>query len=271
MHRTARFATLLLTVFASTAFGFDDTYKKYGEVLSTYVKDGVVDYRGIREKAMPTLEAALADIASVDAATFGKWSKDAQMAYLLNAYNGYTLRLVADFFPVKSIREIGGKVGGGIFGRDSKQWKVATYSVGGGKKRTISAMGKNMSLDEIEHEWLRPKYRDARVHFALVCGAKSCPFLRSEPYVAARLGEQLDAQGRQFLADSYRNRYDAATDTIYLSKIFDWFEKDFTRNGSLVSWVKPYFPKDWLSKATEASKIKYLDYDWSLNDSPGKI
>lgn len=268
MKALSRFA-LLVAVAATSAQAFDESYKKYGEVLSAHVRDGVVDYRGIKEKSLPGLEAALADMATVDEAAFGKMPKEAQMAYLINAYNAFTLQMVADFYPVKSIREIGGKVGGGLFGRESKQWKVSSYEVGG-KKRTFKAMGKALTLDEIEHDWLRPKYQDARVHFALVCGAKSCPFLRSEPYVAARLGEQLDAQGRQFLADAFRNRYDAAKDTIYLSKIFDWFSKDFTRRGSLVSWVKPYFPKEWNTKATEASKIEFLDYDWSLNDTPGK-
>lgn len=264
--RCAILASVLVLGVAVSAQAFDESYKKYGEVLFAHVKDGVVDYRGIRERGMPALEAALADIATVDEATFGTWPKEAQMAYLINTYNAFTLQMIADFFPVKSIREIGGKVGGGLFGRDSKQWKVTKYEVGS-KKRMLKAAGKELTLDDIEHEWLRPKYKDARVHFALVCGAKSCPFLRSEPYVAARLVEQLDAQGRQFLGDKFRNRYDAKTDTLQLSKIFDWFSRDFTRNGSLVSFVKPYFPKEWLTGATEASKIEYLDYDWTLNDT----
>jgi hypothetical protein len=269
MHRYRSLSALLVFAMATTASAFDDTYKKFGEVLAKHVRDGVVDYRGIQEQSMPTLEAAIAEIAAVDEATFGGWSREAKMAYLINAYNAFTLQLVADFYPVKSIRDIGGKVGGGLFGRQSKQWKVAQYEVGG-KVRAFKAMGRAVTLDEIEHDWLRPKFEDPRIHFALVCGAKSCPFLRSEPYVAARLGEQLDAQGRQFLADSYRNRYDAKKDTLYLSKIFDWFGKDFTRRGSLVSFLKPFFPKEWNTGATEASKIEFLDYDWSLNDTPAK-
>ena len=261
-------AVLALVLTTGTAFGFDSTFKKYAEVLSAHVRDGVVDYRGIKERSLPVLEAALADIGSVDAATFEKWPKPDQVAYLLNAYNGYTLQMIVDFYPVKSIREIGGKVGGGFFGKESKQWKVSEYEAGG-KKRTLKAIGKAISLDDIEHEWLRAKYQDPRVHFALICGAKSCPFLRNEPFVAAKLSEQLEAQGKQFLADTFRNRYDAATDTLHVSKIFDWFSGDFTRKGSLVSFIKPYFPKDW-TRATEASKIKYLEYDWSLNDTPGK-
>jgi hypothetical protein len=229
----------------------------------------VVDYPGIRSDGA-SLDAYLAQIAEVTRAQFDALGREEQMAYLINAYNAFTLRMIADFYPVDSIRDIGGKVGGNIFNSRSHQWNVSEYEVNG-HKVTFRAMGQPITLDQIEHENLRPHYQDFRVHFALVCGAVSCPFLRSEAYTGARLSEQLDDQGRAFLADPFRNQYSEKGDTFYLSKIFDWFKGDFTRTGTLYDALKKFLPAAVVSKAGPSPVIKYLDYDWSLNSKAGKV
>jgi hypothetical protein len=247
---------------------YDSQHGLFTQILAAHVKKGVVDYPGIKAQS-GDLDRYLAQIGEVTRAQFDAFGREEQMAYLINAYNAFTLKLISDFYPVDSIRDIGGKVGGNIFNRRSKQWKVSEYEANGHKVE-FRAMGQAITLDEIEHENLRPHYRDPRVHFALVCGAVSCPFLRSEAYVSSRLNQQLDDQGRTFLADPFRNRYEDKSGTLLLSQIFDWFGADFTRDGRTVfDFVKPYLPAEMLAKIKGVPNIGYLDYDWSLNAKAG--
>jgi hypothetical protein len=250
---------------------YDSQHASFTQLLSTNVKDGVVNYEGIKANA-PLLEKYLGQVAEVSKAQYDKFGKEEQMAYLINAYNAFTLKMISDFYPVGSIKDIGPKVGGGFFGAGSKQWKVSEYELNG-KKVSFQAMGKAVTLDEIEHENLRPIFKDARVHFALVCGAVSCPFLRSEAYTSSKLSEQLDAQGKQFLADAFRNRYDESKKTLYLSKIFDWFSKDFKRDGGgkVYDFVKKYMAPEVVAKAGTNPDIEYITYDWSLNSKAGRV
>jgi hypothetical protein len=263
-------AAISLTLFTVVARGaYDSKHALWNQLVSARVKDGVVDYQGLKADSAK-LDQYVAQVGEVTAEEYGKWGREDQMAYLINAYNAFTARLITDFYPVDSIRDIGGKVGGGLFNKKSKQWKVSEYQVGD-RKVVFRAMGKPVTLDEIEHENLRPIFKDARVHFALVCGAVSCPFLRSEAYVAARLNEQLDAQGKQFLADPFRNRYDGTKNTLYLSKIFDWFSGDFKKDGDVYSFVKKYLPETVVAQIKDKPEIEYLEYDWSLNSRAGKL
>jgi len=261
---------ILSLSFVKAIAGFDPNHLLFTELLKANVKDGVVNYQNLK-KTPEKLEAYIAQIKAVSAEQYASLPTPEKMAYLINAYNAYTLKLISDFYPVKSIREIGSLVGGNLFNKSSKQWRVSEYEING-KRFTIEAMGKPVTLDEIEHENLRPLFKDARVHFALVCGAVSCPFLRSEAYVAKELSSQLDSQGKQFLADPFRNRYDEKTKTLYLSKIFDWFSSDFKRDAASVKdFVKKYLPANIQAKITEETPVEHLEYDWSLNNVAGKI
>jgi hypothetical protein len=115
------------------------------------------------------------------------------------------------------------------------------------------------------------EYREPRIHFALVCAAIGCPPLRSEPYVGARLGEQLDDQLRRFLAEPEKNRYDATKNTLHLSPIFKWYAADFTEPaGSLVLYVKPFLPEAQHTALTDPARVKvrFTDYNWALNAQP---
>jgi len=263
------FISLLSLYSLAAGAAYDPQHAIWSKLLGSRVKQGVVDYVGFKSDSVE-LARYVDQIGEVTKSEYEAWPREAQMAYLINAYNAFTVKLVADFYPVESIRDIGEKVGGNLFNKKSKQWKVSEYLVGG-KKVVFRAMGKPVTLDEIEHENLRAKFKDPRVHFTLVCGAVSCPFLRSEAYVASKLEAQLEAQGKDFLADPFRNRYDDKKEILFVSKIFDWFNGDFKAHGDLLTFLKKYLPAETLAKVKEKTPIEYLDYDWSLNSKQGRV
>lgn len=122
-----------------------------------------------------------------------------------------------------------------------------------------------MDLNTVEHKILRVDYTEPRIHFALVCAAKGCPPLRNEAYVGARLEEQLADQAKQFLAESAKNRIAATERAVYLSPIFKWYGGDFEKkSGSVFAALKPYWPAK-PPAGYESFRIRYTDYDWSLN------
>ncbi len=217
-------------------------------VLAVNVRDGAVDYAAL--KAAPgELDGYLNDLAQVSRAEFDQWSQARPLAFLLNLYNAATLKLVADNYPVKSMKKIGG-----VFGSPWKQ-------------KVVRLWGDTVTLEEVEHGILRAKYAEPRLHFTLVCAAKSCPPLRTEAYVADRLEAQLDEQGHRFLADPAKNRVDAAARILWLSPIFKWFEADFTAGGkTLPEFVAPFLAEsDRTAVAAGEFGVKFTAYDWSLN------
>ncbi|MFN0068771.1 MAG: DUF547 domain-containing protein [Limisphaerales bacterium] len=239
-------AMLLATLPASA---FDQTHARWGRVLDTVLSSNRVDYAGL--KARPAeLDAYLAEVAAVPAAEFASWPRADRLALLLNLYNAATFRLIADHYPVGSIRSIGTLPGAA--------WRLPVVRLG----------GQLMTLDHLEHQVIRAEYAEPRIHFALVCAAVSCPPLRPEPFAGARLDAQLDDQTRLFLADADKNRLDAATGTLHLSPIFKWFKEDFTvGDRTLEAWVKPFLPADTARAlgAARRVKVKFTDYDWALN------
>ncbi len=245
---------ITLSIFASAAPAaapFNQTHPRFARVLSNYVANARVDYAQL--KASPAdLDAYLAEIAAVNANEFAKWSREERLALLINLYNAQTLRLIIDHYPLKSIRSIGLLPGAA--------WRQLIVRFG----------GQVMSLEHLEHEIIRAEYDEPRIHFALVCAARSCPPLRSEPYVAARLSAQLDEQTRLFLATKEKNRFDAGKNVLWLSAIFDWYKGDFTKSGgTLESFVKPFLPEESAAALGRATKVKvrFTDYDWALNDA----
>ncbi|UOQ69974.1 DUF547 domain-containing protein [Hymenobacter cellulosilyticus] len=175
------------------------------------------------------------------------WSKQEQMAYWINAYNAFTIRLILDHYPLESIKDIGTKIQIPFV---TTPWASKFFSIGGEK----------MSLDNIEHGILRKKYNDPRIHFALVCASISCPRLRTEAYTAAKLDSQLDDQGRDFLNNPAKNK--PGKSSAQLSKYFDWYKGDWSENGqSVTSWVNKYAA----TKLDKNATISFLDYNWQLN------
>jgi hypothetical protein len=228
---------------------FDPSHALFGKVLESYVRAGKIDYAGL-QRDPGDLKAYLDQLASVSSNEFKTWSEPEQLAFLVNLYNAATLQLIIEHYPVETIRDIG------------SLWK------GPWKQAFVRLFGEEVTLDHIEHDLIRKDYDEPRIHFALVCAARSCPPLRSEPYLPARLEEQFEEQGRVFLNAPSKNRVDVEERTVLLSKIFKWFSKDFEdQAGSILAFVRPYFPEETARRMKEeAFEVEYLDYDWSLND-----
>ena len=224
----------------------EDQTPLYGELLSQYVKGGQVDYSGFKKKEAQ-LDTYLEYLADTDPTE--KAEKD-RFAFYINAYNAYTIKLILKNFedgqPPESIKNIGS-----FF---SKPWSIEFVQIG----------GKTYTLDNIEHDILRPTFKDARVHFAVNCASKSCPPLLSEPYSGAKLDQQLDGAARTFINNQQENRMEGAT--LYVSSIFKWFKEDFQNDP--IAFFEKYAQAN-LKKALAAQqgeiKVKYLSYDWSLN------
>ena len=205
-----------------------------------------VDYGALRKN--PDWDRLVRSLAASDPARLE--SRTEKLAFWINAYNVLAIEIVRQNHPVDSIRSIGS-----LF---SPVWKRPAGSIG----------SRPYSLDEIEHRILRPM-GEPRVHAAIVCASNSCPPLRREPYRADRLEAQLEDNVRRWLADPRKGaRIDRASKTLWLSPILDWFEEDF-RQG-VIPFVTSHVPRsgaDWIRAQGPALQIRYIDYDWSLNDT----
>jgi hypothetical protein len=251
LGRCFALAVLLWGVwFGQSAQAFDHTHRRYARTLTRFVGSGRVNYVGLRAEP-GELRAYLDDLALVTRTEFDGWTRAEQLALLLNLYNAATLQLVSDHYPVSSVRKIGG-----LF---QSPWKLPV----------IRLWGQTHTLDWLENEFIRPRYQEPRVHFALVNAAKGCPPLRDEPYVAVRLEAQLDDQGRTFMAQRECNRFDGSKHTLYLSPIFKWYRDDFTASGKpLEQVVSPFCSaSDARSMAESKVRIVFTTYDWSLNEA----
>ncbi|WP_082685249.1 DUF547 domain-containing protein [Hymenobacter sedentarius] len=221
-------------------------HSAYDRLLKKYVNEkGLVNYKGLMADQKDFNRYL--DLLSKNPPA-ASWSKHEQMAYWINAYNAYTMRLVLDHYPVQSIKDIGSKIKIPFV---TTPWAAKFFSIGSTK----------MSLDNIEHGTLRKKYNDPRIHFALVCASISCPRLRNEAYTADKLERQLDDQGHDFLNNPAKNKI--SQDAAQLSKYFDWYKGDWSNNSqSVVSWVNKYST----AKMSNSTKVTYLDYNWNLNE-----
>ena len=218
----------------------------FDRLLKKYVNaQGLVNYKGLKadQAALNQYLALLSK--NPPAATAPKAE---QMAFWINAYNAYTIRLILDHYPLKSIKDIGSSIQIPFV---TTPWAAKFFSVGGQK----------MSLDNIEHGILRKKFDDPRIHFTLVCASMSCPKLRNEAYTADKLERQLDEQGHDFLNNPSKNK--PGKTAAQLSKYFDWYKGDWAKNGqTVVSWVNKYSAV----KLDPTAKISFLDYNWKLNE-----
>jgi hypothetical protein len=230
----------------------------YAEVLKESVdSSGRVDYERLKNNRQK-LDKFNAAIGSVSSATYESWTDEEKIAFLINAYNSLTLEAIIDNYPTKSIRDIPGVW-------DRKKFKV---------------VGQEMTLNDIEHEILRKKFNEPRIHMALVCASIGCPKLRIEPYTGEKLNEQLDEQTRVFLAIPDNFRIDRDSKRVYVSSILKWFGEDFEKsygkkanfenlNRKETAFIN--FISQYLSPAEEeyltqgGYRVSYLDYDWSLN------
>jgi hypothetical protein len=225
-------------------------------VLAQYVDAaGQVDYAGL--KASRALGPYLEWLAATDPSALPEADR---IAFWLNAYNASTLKLVVDNYPTKSILRITPVGLAGvpltIPGTPNSPFRLRGARIG----------GRLMSLDEIEHDTLRGRYREPRIHAALVCAAVACPPLRREAYTGAALDAQLTDQMQTWLADPAKNRISARE--AGLSPIFSWFKEDFGgTDASVQRFIAPYAPATHRAALEQARlPVRYLGYDWSLND-----
>lgn len=206
-------------------------------------QDGFVDYKGfVNDRAQLDKYLSLLSSTHPD----DSWSRAEQMAYWINAYNAFTVKLIVDHYPVASIKDI--KRGIPFV---NTVWDI----------KFIEIQGQKYDLNNIEHGILRKEFKDARIHAAVNCASYSCPRLRGEAFTAAKLEAQLDDAMRIFVNDPLRNQITAEKGE--LSAIFNWFSGDFKDDaGSVRAFVNQYAKE----KLKPDAKITHLDYDWSLND-----
>lgn len=211
------------------------SHQKWDDLLQKHVtKDGKVDYRGFQQD-MARLNAYL-DMLSRHTPE-KSWGRNEKMAYWINAYNAFTVKLILDNYPLKSIRDLDN---GSVWDRKWIELGHQTYS-----------------LNEIEHDILRKRYPDPRIHFAVNCAAASCPPLLNHAYTAQKLDAQLERQTKAFITDNIYNKLERQE--VIVSKIFEWYSEDF---GALIPFLQQYAE---ISISRKAS-VAYREYDWSLNE-----
>ncbi len=211
---------------------------------------GLVDYDAFARS--PAFEAYLKQLARTVPRSLPEADR---LAFWINAYNAYTIALINKHDERKSIRNINRTLG---FIRAKGPWSERIAVIG----------GEAYTLDEIEHEIIRKRFKEPRIHFALVCAALGCPPLRQEAYVGPTLNEQLDDQARVFLRESpEKNRIDVASGVVTLSRIFDWYGSDFGASAAEIGRnLSGYFKgaeRDLLASGN--FRLRFSEYDWSLN------
>jgi len=246
---------------------FDHSHFAWNQLVGRHVvvleggKASKVRYSAFA-KDRAALKAYLDSLSAIKMSEFDGWSKAERLAFLINAYNAFTIELILSNYPgIGSIRDLGN-----VF---RSPWRIRFFTLLGGERH----------LDEIEHDLIRGPgaFDEPRIHFAVNCASIGCPMLREEAYVAARLDAQLADQTTRFLSDRSRNRYDPRQRALEVSKIFDWYRKDFESGQGGIESREAFFaghadlladsPSDRLAVTAGTVPIRFLDYDWSLNDA----
>jgi hypothetical protein len=249
-------SVLMGVLISSVSQGFDHSHSLWDGELKKYLNQAGLVHYNQWSKSAATLDEYLKNLAAVKKSTFNKWTIPQQKAFLVNAYNAFTIKLILKNYPVKSIKKIGG-----FF---TKPWSIEFFNLLGGEIT---------SLDPIEHVWLRGKkeYKDPRIHAAVNCASISCPQLLNEAFVADKIDKQLDTASHAWVSDPRRNEFDRSKGLLRLSKIFSWFEDDFGGDDQgVIEFLIKYSSDDlakYLSKNKLKLEIEYLDYDWNLNQA----
>ena len=254
---------LSLALSNGLAWAFNHDYPEWNSLLKKHVvwlpdnKQSAVNYAQLG-KDKTALQAVLKQFSEVSPTAFEQFSVNEQKAFLINTYNAFTLALIVDNYPVKSIKDLGGTF--------SSPWKQEFFTL----------LGEKRHLDWIEHEQLRPRFKDPRIHVAINCASIGCPALRNEAFTAKRLDEQLQDSMQRFLSDPTRNRIENGK--LVVSPIFKWFAKDFSQGHQGFNEVKDVFatyatllssnPDEQAKLKTKSLKLDYSTYNWALNNTP---
>lgn len=215
-----------------------DWQSEYTRLLGKYVTSGGVKYAAWKANSAD-LQAIQGVVEAIAAAPASSAKSKEQLAFHLNAYNAWILREALGKYPTKSVKDT-----------------LFTFFTG---KRIVVA-GEKMSFNTLEKDIIRPRFNEPRIHFALNCASYSCPPLRAEPYDAAKLDSQLDAQTRAYVNDDRGVK--VSGDTAQLSKIFDWYKEDFGGEAGVNGFLAKY-----RGGKTGYKKVTFQDYDWSLNET----
>ncbi len=260
-----RYAAAAALFLSNTAVWAEVDHSAWTELLQSHVEIdaqgsvSTVDYRGF-ETDRAALDSYLDVLASVETREFDSWSIADQLAFLINAYNAWTVELILTGYPeLNSIRELG------------------TVTESPWQRRFIPLLGEERTLDEIEHGMIREsgRYNDPRIHFAVNCASIGCPALRDEAFTGARLEDQLEAGTTGFLSDTARNRMEDGG--LAVSSIFSWYRGDFEQGWRGTETLGAFLARysDSLGLTAEqagalrsgAMDIRFLEYDWRLNDT----
>lgn len=260
-------ATLFVLIFVFSGFtqayaAFDHNHGVWEILLKKHVvmkdqnKRSQVDYKGFKSDT-GMFVTYLSNLSLVRETEYNTWTRDQKLAFLINAYNAYTIKLILDHYPVKSIKDIGGWFG--------SPWKM----------EFIPLLGKKRSLDEIEHALIRQKgvFDEPRIHVALVCAAIGCPALQNRAYTGENISSLLETALVNFLSDTSRNRFNPKKNRFEISPIFQWYGDDFkdkygSLNQFLIINAKTFTtdPGDIETINKHNFSVDFLDYNWSLND-----
>jgi len=245
LKKVGRFAGMAFTfilLMNGTIWAAPD-HRIFGELLAKYNRDGQVDYAGFKSDES-RLDEYLDGLSRTDPASLASADR---FAFYVNVYNAWTIKLILSAYPgIDSIKELGN-----LF---KSPWK----------RKLVALNGKRVTLDHIEHDILRPQFKDPRVHFAVNCASIGCPPLYPEPFTGSRLDQQLNAATKAFINDARYNRIE--DNTLYVSKIFKWFREDF--NHDIIAFFEQYASGELNTQIRDRRanlKIEFLDYDWGLN------
>ena len=234
----------------------NDQHSLFTQILRDYVSNGLVKYKELKDDRR--LDKYIKQLENTDPPKI--MNEKNRLAFWINAYNAYTLMFIIEEYPVESINDLhwGGLYLGSLLGT----------TIWDDEKIVIN--GSELTLNDIEHDIIRKKFNDEKIHFALVCASISCPTLRNEAYEGYKLDKQLGHQAELFFNDVTKNKFDKNTRTASLSKILSWYEDDFGENEqAILNYAAQFIDKqtanDIKSNLSEW-KIKYLSYNWDLNE-----
>ena len=243
-----RFAVFFIMIFSATIIVAQSgiSHKPFDELLQKYVdENGLVNYKGLSSER-PKLRSYLTSLEKNEPSD--GWTDDEQLTYWINAYNAFTLELILEHYPVKSIKDIGSKVKIPFV---NTPWDIKFINIG----------DEEYDLNNIEHGIIRKKFDEPRIHFALVCAAISCPKLQNTAYLPETLDSQLTKAAKDFMGDPSKNEIKSSS-KANLSKLFSWYGGDFTRKMSLVDYINQYSE----TKLDKRARLNYMEYDWALNE-----
>jgi len=236
---------------------FDHDHQQWAQVLKGHLSwhgdQSLVDYETLK-KDPSTLNQYLVTLSRVTTSKYKQFSRKQKLAFLINSYNAFTLKLIITNYPLKSIKDIGNFLSG--------PWD----------KDFITLLGKKVNLNNIEHDMIRKDFKEPRIHFAVNCASMGCPNLSEKPFRAADLDEHLESMTQKFMQDKSKNFYNSKKKRLFLSKIFKWYGDDFEKHytGGLDNFLSQHLGEsDQEKRLIKQGKVskKSLAYDWSLNDA----